>query len=131
MISVQQTDQKRPEMQVDHWYLWASNARVGVDVGFYSQQPFYVEAGYRVSPPVFTDEDKFLSDRIAAAVRYLKSSDPRAAMVLIEYYGAYPGAQHLERDMRMRKLNLSASNAKRIRQGAENWVGGFVEASRT
>ena len=85
-------------------YVWAMNARYMVHCGWYSQQPWYTQTGYRESSIPLSDDDIDNADKIGYLMRTIADIYPKRELCCRYYYGAFPGAEHMRKGERMKHL---------------------------
>ena len=85
-------------------YAWAVNCRYMTHVGWYSEQPWYTQTGYRTSNIPLSDEDIEVAEKIGRFMIRIKDTYPSRELCCRYYYGAFPGAEHMKKGERMRYL---------------------------
>jgi len=96
-----------------HLSLWAALSRQSEKVGFYTRQPWYVPSGYRESHPAPSEDDFDLADRVGRVVLKIGQREPRAFQLVKMYYGAYPGANHVNKRERLKFIREELGFPKR------------------
>lgn len=119
-----------------HWLCWARECRMGVHLGYPSQEPYHTPARRAKestgdSPPKpFTEQDEVLVGLISVAVSILKrSGDDRDGRLLEEWWGAYPDAPD-DRRIRLRRCmavtGVSERRTLEVIKSARQWVEAWV-----
>lgn len=116
-----------------HWALWAYEACESdlVYHGYPAAQPFYTpprrgnidEPLSGGDPP--TDDDYTASRLIAMGVDKLSLLNSEAAALLIEWFGAYPGAP-TGRGQRIMRVGINPRTARALVNEHRRWVEGWV-----
>lgn len=70
--------------------LWGSMARQIENIGYYKEQPWYTQAGYRTSTLDTTPEDIEMADAVGRMVKKIAITHPRRSEILEFFYGASP-----------------------------------------
>jgi len=94
-------------------YVWAINSRFAPHVGWYTQQPWYTQSGYRVSGLPMTDDDLESADKIGHFMQTIRDIYPKRELCCRYYYGAFPGAEHMKKGERLRFLQIEHQISKR------------------
>ena len=85
-------------------HLWASIERNGhPSVGYYHQQPWYLQSGYREAAVRPSEADFQAASRVAGIVTLMaQRGDHARSSALTVYYGAFPGALDMTKNQRQR-----------------------------
>lgn len=128
--AISATTSQRRTVEVDRYlHLWAHAARQGVDVGMYRKQPWYMPSGYRESFRLPSEEDWNMADRVGRVVNKIRSRERITGMVVVYYFGAFPGAREMSKRDRLlyiknelgvpnRDMHRRLDDARRIIEGA-------------
>ena len=103
-----------------------------VNIGYPKVAPFYTPAprdddGTRIEQGIVipSDEDLQAGKQIKKGLERLRGIDRKGADILVEWYGAYPGAPNT-RKQRMLRMGINSKYAKTIMLEKRAWVEGWI-----
>ena len=110
--------------------LWGSIARQIENIGYYKQQPWYTQAGYRQSTLPTSSEDVEMAETVGRMVRKIKTVHPRRAEILEFFYGASPKFSNTSKKDRMwlltKQLGLKRRDIYREIDSAKTMIEGAM-----